>query len=152
MNIKVGSCTGYPSAIVETLKPIAAAQGYAPDVYVAADEVPQARPMPYMVWLNAIRLDVNPIEAVVKVDDTVDGIKEGLSAGCWTIGVALTGNYVAATEEELASMPREDLQRKLNRAYEILHDAGSHYVVDSVKDVPAVVKDINRRLASGERP
>lgn len=42
------------------------------------------------VWLNAIRLDVNPIEAVVKVDDTVDGIKEGLSAGCWTIGVALT--------------------------------------------------------------
>lgn len=49
MNIKVGSCTGYPSAIVETLKPIAAAQGYIPDVYVAADEVPQARPMPYMV-------------------------------------------------------------------------------------------------------
>lgn len=42
------------------------------------------------VWLNAIRMDVNPIEAVVKVDDTVDGIKEGLSAGCWTIGVALT--------------------------------------------------------------
>lgn len=42
------------------------------------------------MWLNAIRLDVNPIEAVVKVDDTVDGIKEGLSAGCWTIGVALT--------------------------------------------------------------
>lgn len=59
---------------------------------------------------------------------------------------------MAATEEELASMPREDLQRKLSRAYEILHDAGSHYVVDSVKDVPAVVKDINRRLASGERP
>lgn len=56
MNIKVGSCTGYPSAIVETLKPIAAAQGYVPDVYVAADEVPQARPMPYMVgggWLGA---------------------------------------------------------------------------------------------------
>lgn len=42
------------------------------------------------VWLNAIRLDVNPIEAVVKVDDTVDGIKEGLTAGCWTVGVAKT--------------------------------------------------------------
>lgn len=59
---------------------------------------------------------------------------------------------MAATEEQLASMPREELERKLNRAYDILHDAGSHYVVDCVKDVPAVVKDINRRLASGERP
>lgn len=64
----------------------------------------------------------------------------------------LQGNYVAATEEELASMSSEDLKRKLSRAYDILHDAGSHYVVDSVKDVPAVVNDINRRLASGERP
>lgn len=49
MGIKVGSCTGFPSAIVEILKPLAAAQGYVPDAYVAADEVPQARPMPYMV-------------------------------------------------------------------------------------------------------
>uniref|UniRef100_A0A0P4VYG8 Phosphonoacetaldehyde hydrolase n=1 Tax=Scylla olivacea TaxID=85551 RepID=A0A0P4VYG8_SCYOL len=152
MGIKVGSCTGYPSAIVEKLKPLAAAQGYVPDVYVAADEVPQARPMPYMVWLNAIRLDVNPIEAVVKVDDTVDGIKEGITAGSWTIGVARTGNYVAATEEQLATMPRQDLEWRLNRAYDLLHDAGSHYVVDSVKDVPAVVRDINRRLTLGERP
>ncbi|KAG0708499.1 Phosphonoacetaldehyde hydrolase-like protein [Chionoecetes opilio] len=150
--VKVGSCTGYPSAIVEKLKPIAAAQGYVPDAYVAADEVPQARPMPYMVWLNAIRLDVSPIEAIVKVDDTVDGIKEGLTAGCWTCGVAKTGNYMAATEQQLTSMPREDLELKLSRAYDILHEAGSHYVVDSVKDVPAVVRDINRRLASGERP
>lgn len=152
MGIKIGSCTGFPSAIVEKLKPLAAAQGYVPDVYVAADEVPQARPMPYMVWLNAIRLDVNPIEAVVKVDDTVDGIKEGITAGSWTIGVARTGNYVAATEEQLATMPRQDLEWRLNKAYDLLHDAGSHYVVDSVKDVPAVVRDINRRLALGERP
>ncbi|XP_037797717.1 phosphonoacetaldehyde hydrolase-like [Penaeus monodon] len=150
--VKIGSCTGYPAPIVDKLKPIAAAQGYVPDVYVTADEVPQARPMPYMVWLNAIRLDVSPIEAVVKVDDTVDGIKEGLTAGCWTIGVAKTGNYVAASQEELNRMPRQDLERKLRKAYEILQDAGSHYVVDSVKDVPAVVKDINRRMAMGERP
>lgn len=26
----------------------------------------------------------------VKVDDTVDGIREGLSAGCWTVGVTKT--------------------------------------------------------------
>jgi len=43
-----------------------------------------------MLWLNAIRLNIAPIEAIVKVDDTVDGIKEGLAAGCWTVGVAKT--------------------------------------------------------------
>ncbi|XP_042238501.1 phosphonoacetaldehyde hydrolase-like isoform X2 [Homarus americanus] len=152
MGIKIGSCTGYPSTIVEKLKPFAAKQGYVPDAIVAADEVPQARPMPYMVWLNAIRMDVSPIEAIVKVDDTVDGIKEGLTAGCWTIAVAKTGNYMAASQHELNIMPHEELERKLTRSYEILHDAGSHYVVDSIKDVPAVVRDINRRLAAGERP
>ncbi len=57
---------------------------------MAADEVPAARPLPHMLWLNAIRLNIAPIEAIVKVDDTVDGIKEGLAAGCWTVGVAKT--------------------------------------------------------------
>ena len=43
-----------------------------------------------MVWLNAIKLDISPIEAIVKVDDTADGIREGLHAGCWTVGLAKT--------------------------------------------------------------
>ena len=43
-----------------------------------------------MVWKNALELNCHPIEAVVKVDDTVDGIKEGIAAGCWTVGVAKT--------------------------------------------------------------
>ena len=43
-----------------------------------------------MLWLNAIKLDISPIEAIVKVDDTADGIREGLHAGCWTVGLAKT--------------------------------------------------------------
>ena len=89
-NLKIGSTTGFTSSMVDVLKGPATKQGYTPDCYVAADEVPQARPFPYMVWLNAIRLDVNPIEAIVKVDDTADGVKEGTSAGCWSVGLAET--------------------------------------------------------------
>ena len=47
-----------------------------------------------MVWLNAIRLDISPISAIVKVDDTVDGVREGTSAGAWSVGLAKTGNYM----------------------------------------------------------
>ena len=93
MGLKIGSTTGFTTPMVDVLKKAAAEQGYVPDVYVAADEVPQARPYPYMVWLNAVRLDVNPIEAIVKVDDTADGVKEGTSAGCWSVGLAKTVSF-----------------------------------------------------------
>ena len=52
--VKIGSCTGYPMAIVDKLKIKASDQGYTPDVYVAADEVPQARPCPYMVCILCV--------------------------------------------------------------------------------------------------
>lgn len=90
MKLKIGSTTGFTTPMVDILKKIAAENGYVPDCYVAADEVPQARPYPYMVWANAIKLDVNPISAIVKVDDTVDGVREGTSAGCWSVGLART--------------------------------------------------------------
>jgi len=90
MGLKIGSTTGFTTPMMDVLKPAASDQGYTPDVYVAADQVPQARPYPYMVWMNAIQLDVNPIEALVKVDDTADGVKEGTSAGCWSVGLAKT--------------------------------------------------------------
>ncbi|KXJ26062.1 uncharacterized protein LOC110242761 [Exaiptasia diaphana] len=151
-NLKIGSTTGFTSAMVDKLKTTASKQGYTPDCYVAADEVPQARPHPYMVWLNAIRLDVNPIQAIVKVDDTADGVREGTSAGCWSVGLAKTGNYVALNEEEIAALSKEDYERKISRSYEILSNAGAHYVIDTINDLPPVIEDINRRLASGENP
>lgn len=39
-SIKIGSCTGFPMAVVDVLKEAAGAHGYRPDCYVAADEVP----------------------------------------------------------------------------------------------------------------
>jgi len=38
------------------------------------------------VWQNAISLDVNPISAIVKVDDTAEGVLEGITAGVWSVG------------------------------------------------------------------
>ena len=90
MNLKIGSCTGFTRSMINEIKDVAAEAGYCPDAIVTADEVPQARPYPYMVWLNCIRLDINPLQAVVKVDDTSDGVREGVLAGCWSVGLART--------------------------------------------------------------
>lgn len=153
--LKIGSTTGFTTPMVDVLKKAATKQGYTPDVYVAADEVPQARPFPFMVWLNAIRLNVSPIAAIVKVDDTADGVLEGISAGCWSVGLARSGNYMGMTVAELAAQERADPElytRNLARSYEILAQAGAHYVIDDINGLPRVIDDINRRLANGERP
>eukprot|EP00823_Brevimastigomonas_motovehiculus_P002646 TRINITY_DN1594_c1_g1_i1.p1 TRINITY_DN1594_c1_g1~~TRINITY_DN1594_c1_g1_i1.p1 ORF type:complete len:342 (-),score=23.62 TRINITY_DN1594_c1_g1_i1:165-1190(-) len=154
-NVKIGSTTGFTSEMVAILKTIAAKAGYTPDCTVAADEVPQARPYPFMVWLNAIRLNISPISAIVKVDDTADGVREGLHAGCWSIGLAKTGNYMAMNEHELAELRMKDpdhYERLLTHSYETLANAGAHYVIDDMTQLPRVLNDINRRLAQAEVP
>jgi phosphonoacetaldehyde hydrolase len=39
-------------------------------------------------------MGIYPINAVVKVDNTVPGILEGINAGCWTVGVYKWSNYI----------------------------------------------------------
>ncbi len=141
--------------MVKILLADAAKQGYKPDSTVAADMVRLARPYPHMVFQNMVNLGLYPVQSVVKVDDTVDGILEGLNAGTWTIGLAKTGNYMAMTEEELSSLEQSDPKRyneMLRAAQKKLSDAGANYVVDDITQVPAVIQDINLRLTHGEQP
>merc|ERR1711970_291123 len=150
--VKIGSSTGYTSEIMAKLKPLAAAEGYTPDSYVTSDEVTSGRPGPAMIYLNMVRLDVFPSQAVVKVDDTTSGITAGLHAGCWTVGIAKTGNYVGMTEAEMKSADPKLLQQKVDMAKQKMYKAGAHFVIDTTNDLPAVIDQINQRLSLGLRP
>jgi phosphonoacetaldehyde hydrolase len=150
--IKIGSSTGYTSEIMQRLKVQASGEGYTPDSYVTSDEVTTGRPAPNMIYLNMIRLDVHPAQAVVKVDDTTSGIEAGLHAGCWTVGIAKTGNYVAMTEEDMAKMNPVDLKLKVENATRILYQAGAHFVIETTNQLPAVIDEINSRLRLGVKP
>lgn len=60
---------------------------------------------------------------------------------------------MAASSSELASMPRDEYDRRLQKAYDTLTKSGAHYVIDSVADLPVVIDDINRRMRrGGEKP
>jgi phosphonoacetaldehyde hydrolase len=150
--LKIGSTTGYTSEMMTLLQAEAKKRGYQPDSTVCATEVPAGRPEPWMCVQNALNLRVYPFEACVKVDDTLPGIEEGLNAGMWSIGLARTGNELGLNEEAIAKLEPEVLENKLDRAYTRMHQAGAHYVVDGIWDVPAALDDINARLARGERP
>jgi len=95
-NLKIGSTTGFTRSMVEILLDHAKKQGYEPDSSVAGDDVPNDmgfRPAPFMVYQNMCNLGIFPIESVVKVDDTVGGVGEGVTAGCWSVGIAGLSNY-----------------------------------------------------------
>ena len=151
--LKIGSCSGYPRPVMEKLVPAAAAQGYAPDHWVATDDLAAGgRPGPWMALQNVIALGIDDVAHCVKVDDAAPGISEGLHAGMWSVGLAVSGNEFGATWEEYQAMSKAEIATRRERAAGKLYAAGAHYVVDTLADLPEVIADINARLAKGERP
>ena len=150
--LKIGSTTGYTTEMGDILFAEAKRRGYSPDVAVCASEVPAGRPEPWMCLKNAFDLHVYPLEAIVKVGDTLPDIEEGLNASMWTIGLAKTGNEIGLNAEEIEALPEDDYEERLANAYKRLHQTGAHYVVDGIWDVPPILDEINARLARGERP
>ncbi|WP_370278927.1 phosphonoacetaldehyde hydrolase [Pontibacterium sp.] len=150
--IKIGANTGYSQEMITDLRTLAAEQGYQPDSYVCATDVPRGRPYPHMTLKNMLELEVLNVQSVVKVDDTLTGIEEGLNAGCWTVGVAISGNEVGLDLADWEALSIKEQEAKRQAAYKRFHQSGAHYVIDTVADLPAVIEDINARLSAGEQP
>jgi phosphonoacetaldehyde hydrolase len=150
--LKIGSTTGYTRPIMAVLAPLAAAAGYAPDVTVCAGDLPAGRPSPLMMWHAMAALGVWPAETVVKVDDTPPGIGEGIAAGTWTVGLALTGNIAGLSATELAALAEPARAEIRARATRDMRAAGADFVIDSIATLPAVLATIEARLAAGGRP
>jgi phosphonoacetaldehyde hydrolase len=151
-NIAIGSTTGYIRSMMDILAPVAKEKGYDPDCIVCPDEVPAGRPFPWMIYQNLMKMDVYPMQSVVKVGDTFADIEEGLNAGAWTVGISLTGNLLGLSEEELAALSDDEQLSAQEKAEERLYRAGAHYVIDGIWDLPNVLDEINNRLSAGESP
>jgi phosphonoacetaldehyde hydrolase len=67
-----------------------------------------------MCLRNAAELSVPDVAACIKVDDTVPGIEEGLAAGMWTVGCAVSGNEVGLAQAEWEALDEraKDAHRK----------------------------------------
>lgn len=153
-DLKIGSTTGFTEEMVDILLSEAALQGYKPDSSVAGDTVKNgARPNPHMVYKNLDNLGIAPIQSVLKVDDTVGGVGEGLEAGCWTCALSRYSNYMDIDDlEHEKSLSKEELEYKHQISRDILLKSGAHYVVDDITHLPKVVVHINERLSRGEKP
>jgi phosphonoacetaldehyde hydrolase len=128
--LKIGSTTGYTRAMLDMLADLARRQGYAPDCSLSPEDAGAGRPHPFMIYEAAIRMQVYPLNAFVKVGDTPSDIDEGRNAGAWTVGVYGTGN---SSKDELEA-------------------AAPHFLIESVAAVDPVLDEIEARLTRGWGP
>jgi phosphonoacetaldehyde hydrolase len=150
--LKIGSTTGYLPEMNALLLKEAQAQGYTPDTTVCPADVPAGRPYPFMCLKNAIALEISPVAACVKIDDTLPGVEEGLNAGMWTIGLAVSGNEVGLPLEVYRALASEHRERLRKRAYDRMAKAGAHFVVDTIADVLPCLDAIELEMSRGGHP
>ena len=145
--------TGYTRKIMTPLIEIAQAQGFTPDLVVCCDDVARSRPDPMgmQACLQAMGMQ-GKAPQVIKVDDTAPGLAEGLAAGAWTVGVAISGNALGWTHERWLQASEQDQAHAKTSANALLLAAGAHEVIDSVADLPEAIARIEQRMALGETP
>ncbi|RLA14553.1 MAG: phosphonoacetaldehyde hydrolase [Gammaproteobacteria bacterium] len=149
---KIGSTSGYLPGMLAINLADAQKQGYDPDATFGAGDVPRGRPFGHMVLRNILELDISCVQSVVKIDDTLTGIEEGLNAGGWAIGLAISGNEVGVQHDEWMSFSEEVKQKHRDRIYPTMYQRGAHYVIDSIADLMPCLDDIEARLRRGEKP
>lgn len=156
--VTIGSTTGFNQEMNEFLLQKTNEQGYHPDVYTSASQVPQGRPYWYMVEENMRQAGVLDPEEVLKVGDTRSDMQEGkamkavASSGTWTLGLTATGNYIGKNWSELVNSAGDAFQQELIQAERILYSAGADYVAPNITSLPSIVHLINERLEKGEKP
>jgi len=150
--LRIGGTTGYTRDLMEIVRAKAAEQGYAPDASITPDIVGGGRPLPFMMYRNALDLRAWPLWACVKIGDTPVDIHEGLNAGAWSIGVTETGNEVGLSEEEFAALPNAERADRMQRAGAALCGAGAHFIARSVAECDSLLEEIDARLAAGRGP
>lgn len=142
--IMIGSTTGYTQAMMDVVRPGAAAKGYVVDNLVTPDNLPAGRPAPYMIYKNMIDLAIPSVDNVVKVGDTIADIKEGVNAKVWSIGIITGSNEMGITEEEYNRRTPDELAALKQEVRERMMAAGAHFVLDNITELPACIEKINR--------
>ena len=141
--IKIGSTTGYTTAMMSVLCPVSEALGYAPDCLVCPDDVDGiGRPYPYMLWENLRRLGIGSVSEAVKIGDTAADILEGKNAGCLSIGVVFGSNMLGLTETEFTAASQAEREEAAEGARRLYTEAGADHIIEYFTDIPAFLEGL----------
>ena len=145
MGIKIGSSTGYTDTMMDIVVKGAAKEGYSPDFWISPDGVGgKGRPYPYMIFENMKVLGVSSVKNVVKVGDTVSDIREGVSAGVWSVGVIEGSSELGLTQEEFEQRSPEQKEKECCRVEQVFRKAGADFVIDNLSQLPALIRMLGK--------
>jgi phosphonoacetaldehyde hydrolase len=147
MHMKIGSTTGYNREMMNILSIAASRQGYEPDSVICSTDVAAGRPAPWMAFRSAEILGVYPMNAIVKIGDTVSDIEEGINAGMWSVGVVMSSNEMGLTKKEISTMNSSEVERRKLEVRDTFMKAGADYVIDNLSEAGELFEKINSRLA-----
>lgn len=144
-NIKTGVTTGFSRPIMNAIKEKLIDDDIHIDKYVSSTCLGKpGRPNPHMMNEIINSLSIADRKRVIKVDDTVIGIEEGKNAGAITVGVAKYSTNMKMTEyNQDKNMSKEEYVERLKNSREALWEANPDYVIDSLDELPRVIKHIN---------
>eukprot|EP00386_Alphamonas_edax_P012778 GDKI01039707.1.p1 GENE.GDKI01039707.1~~GDKI01039707.1.p1 ORF type:complete len:304 (+),score=110.16 GDKI01039707.1:84-995(+) len=118
-------------------------EGFRPDAFFSSTEVSPKAPQPWTVFHAMQKIGVYPANRVVRVTATVNGVAEGLNAGCFVVGVSRTGRQVAEYGVSDVHAPvSKDVQLRIKQQTEALYAAGAHFVIEGIWELPSVLEEI----------
>jgi phosphonoacetaldehyde hydrolase len=137
--IRIATTTGYFQAAADVVYAVAQEQGFAPDFQICADEVPEGRPAPWMIFRCMEALQIYPPAAVLKIGDTPVDIQEGLNAGVWSVGVLDSSNEISLSEQEFAAIPEAERERRRMIVASKFLATGAHAVIRTIAELPKLL-------------
>jgi phosphonoacetaldehyde hydrolase len=88
-----------------------------------------------MIYKACAELGVWPFSRVVKVDDTEAGVADGRAAGCFTVGVAASGNAVGMSYASWLASSADERAARIAAAEKSLLAAGADAVIETIADL-----------------
>ena len=144
-NISTGVTTEFSRPIMSAIKEKLLYENIHIDKYVSSTCLGKpGRPNPHMMREIINHLSISDTRRVIKIDDTVLGIKEGKNAGAITVGVAKWSiNMKMPDYGEDKNVSKEEYIERLKNSREILWSAKPDYVIDSLNELPNIIYLIN---------
>jgi len=144
-NISTGVTTDFSRPIMSAIREKLLDDDIQIDKYVSSTCLGKpGLPNPHMMREIINSLSISDARRVLKIDDSVFGIREGKNAGAITVGVAKWSLYMKINDyAEDKSLTKEEYVERLKNSRDVLWSAHPDYVIDDLNELPQIINHIN---------
>ena len=144
-NIRTGATTEFNKENMNIIKNKLEFNNIFLDNYVSSTCInKQLRPYPNMINKNLEILNIANPRKVIKVDDSIIGIQEGINANCITVAVARWSiNMGIHNIQDAFELSDFDIYGNLKKSREILNETGADYVINTLDELPPLINKLN---------